>query len=537
MIDPHSSTTTTPQNDDTATLITQCHAALSARNPSQARALLQTLPHTTETHTLNGHALFLMGQYAPAAQAFIRAAPTVGPHPIAQFLPQAISQRLRPELLLLIDAAIEQTPEDIRLLEAKATVLTELNRLTEAEHLLKESLRRRPNNDNTLNTLAMVYSEAGRFDESLAILQTLHERAPDQWTPLCNLACTLTNIGQLDEAANVYRRAITLAPHEPALRLNHSITMLKAGRMAQGWAEHEWRFGLPGHTSLPRSRLLPSITPNLDLRGKRILITQEEGLGDTLMYLRYIPPLIRTGARVHIWGPHTLASLCNRIDGIDTVQVGGDTPDYDYHCPFISLPRAFSATPDAMGAPVPYLTTHSHKAAQWQKILQHDTKLKVGLVWGGGVRSENSIAYMLDRKRSMPLKALNPLAALDGMSFYSLQKDEPAHQLPDFPGHITNYMPQCFDMDDTAALISALDIVVSVDTSMVHLAGAIGKPVIMMDRTTNCWRWLQNREDSPWYPNMRIVRQTTFQEWGDVVERVAQLLTRAVHEGVASIIV
>ncbi|MBR0559303.1 tetratricopeptide repeat protein [Neokomagataea anthophila] len=531
----HNSSTSTASHPNNNVLITQCHDALAAKNSEQALILLGSIPATAETYALKGHALFLSGQYSPAATAFIHASPTIGPHAIAQFLPQAIAQRLRPELLHLLDAAIALTPEDIRLLEAKATVLMELNRLTEAEHLLKESLNRRPNNDNTLNALAMVYSEAGRFDESLAILKTLHKRAPDQWTPLCNLACTLTNIGRLDEAANIYRRAIALAPNEPALRLNHSITMLKAGRMAQGWAEHEWRFGLPGHTSLPQNRLLPSITPTLDLSGKRILITQEEGLGDTLMYLRYIPPLIRTGARVHIWGTRTLAPLCERIEGVDTVQVGGDTPEYDYHCPFISLPRAFSATRDVMGAPVPYLTTHTDKSAQWQKILQHDTKLKVGLVWGGGVRSENSIAYMLDRKRSMPLKALSPLAALQGISFYSLQKDEPAYQLPDFPGHITNYMPQCFDMDDTAALVSALDIVVSVDTSMVHLAGALGKPVIMMDRTTNCWRWLQDREDSPWYPNMRIVRQTTFQEWGDVVERVAQLLTRAVHEGATSI--
>nr|WP_294915470.1 tetratricopeptide repeat protein [uncultured Neokomagataea sp.] len=536
MTDHISPTSTTPPADDSA-LIAQCHDALTAKNPTQALEQLEGASPTAETHALKGHAFFLMAQYEPAAQAFIQASPTVGPHAITHFMPQAIAQRRRPELLHLLDAALKKTPEDIRLLETKATVLMELNRLTEAENLLKESLSRRPNNDNTLNALAMVYSEAGRFDESLAILKMLHERAPDQWTPLCNLACTLTNIGRLDEAANIYRRAIALAPNEPALRLNHSITMLKAGRMAQGWAEHEWRFGLPGHTSLPQNRLLPSITPTLDLRGKRILITQEEGLGDTLMYLRYIPPLIRTGARVHIWGTRTLAPLCKRIEGVDTVQIGGDTPEYDYHCPFISLPRAFSATRDVMGAPVPYLSTNANKSAQWRKILQHDTKLKVGLVWGGGVRSENSIAYMLDRKRSMPLKALNPLARLKGISFYSLQKDEPAHQLPDFLGPITNYMPQCFDMDDTAALVSALDVVVSVDTSMVHLAGALGKPVIMMDRTTNCWRWLQGREDSPWYPTMRIVRQTTFQEWGDVVGRVAQLLTRAVHEGVASIIV
>lgn len=534
MTQSNSSTCIAPSPDESA-LLAQCREALLNKDPKRAQELLAALPETPETLSLKGHSFFLLEDYAQAAQAFTEATPSVGPHAIASFLPQAIAQSLRPELLYLIDHARAKNPEDVRLLDAKANILMELGRLPEAEHLLRESLERRPNNETTLNALAMVFSEAGRFDEALSILQTLHERSPDHWTPICNLACTLTNIGRLNEAANLYRKAIALAPHEPALRLNHSITMLKAGRMAQGWSEHEWRFGLPGHTSLPRNALLPNITPDLDLRGKRILITQEEGLGDTLMYLRYIPALIRTGALVHIWGTETLAPLCARIEGVAEVQVGGETPAYDYHCPFISLPRAFSATQDAMGAPVPYLTVNEEKAALWRKALQHNITLKVGLVWGGGVRSENSVAYMLDRKRSMKLKTLSPLAALKGVSFYSLQKDTPAEQLPDFPGPITNYMPQCFNMDDTAALVSALDIVVSVDTSMVHLAGALGKPVIMMDRTTNCWRWLQDREDSPWYPNMRIIRQTTFQEWGDVVERVAQLLTRAAHEGAASI--
>ncbi|GBR53042.1 O-linked N-acetylglucosamine transferase [Neokomagataea thailandica NBRC 106555] len=518
-----------------STTLTHCRDALLKNDAASALELLQTLPVTPDTLSEKAHALFLNRAYVEAARFFIEASPPFGPHAIGVFLPKAVKQGRRPELLYLIDAALKETPDDVRLFEAKATVLMELGRLKEAELQIRSSLERRPNNDNTLNTLAMILCESGRFDEAIAILKTLHQRAPDQWTPLCNLACTLTNIGRLDEAANLYREAIILAPQEAALRLNHSITMLKAGRMAQGWAEHEWRFGLPGHTSLPRERLLPNITPSLDLKGKRVLITQEEGLGDTLMYLRYLPALIRTGALVHVWGAPTLTALTERIEGISAVQSGGKTPDYDYHCPFISLPRAFSATPDAMGAPVPYLTADPAKKAYWLKAVHSDQKLKVGLVWAGGARPENSTSYMLDRKRSMPLKALNPLASLEGLSFYSLQKDSPAEQLPDFSGPITNYMPQCLDMDDTAALVSALDVIVTVDTSMVHLAGALGKPVIMMDRTTNCWRWLQDREDSPWYPAMRIVRQTRFQEWGDVVERVAQLLKRAQSEGASSI--
>jgi len=136
---------------------------------------------------------------------------------------------------------------------------------------------------------------------------------------------------------------------------------------------------------------------------------------------------------------------------------------------------------------------------------------------------------MVDRQRSMPLAALAPLADVEGVTFYSLQKDDAALQCLDFPAPLVDFMPQCLDMDDTAALVSCLDLIISVDTSMVHLAGALGKPGIMMDRFNNCWRWLHEREDSPWYPQMRIVRQTRFREWSDVVTRVKVLLEDAVQ--------
>ena len=508
--------------------LNEADQSLRAGDAHKALTLLAPLPNSPAVHLNRGRAFFRLGQYQAAATELEKATLPFGGHAVAAVIDEAVGLRRRADLLHLFSESRKIAPHDPRLLDAQGSILMHLGRFDEAEVCLRESLKRRPNDKGTLNLLAMNLTEQGRFDEALSILDGLRQRAPEEWGPGCNMAAILNNIGRLEDAANIYRETIPLAPNEAALRLNHSIAMLKSGRMAQGWAEHEWRFGMPGHTNLPQNRLLPNITPFLDLEGKRVLVTQEEGLGDTLMYLRYIPALARTGAIVHIWGTSTLAGLCRRVEGTTIVQHGGETPDYDYHCPFISLPRAFSATPDAMGAPVPYLKADPIKVLQWKKILHSDRKLRVGLVWAGGARPENTGAQMVDRQRSMPLSALAPLADLEGISFYSLQKDEPALQRLDFPGHLIDFMPQCLDMDDTAALVSCLDLVVSVDTSMVHLAGGLGKPVIMMDRFNNCWRWLHGRDDSPWYPKIKIVRQTRFRDWSDVVTRVRSLLEDAV---------
>lgn len=506
--------------------------ALVRRNPEEALTIADaSADDTTEIpalHYVRARALFHLHRYAECAEELEKASANVGPHAIVLLLDEAVSVRRRDDLLPLLEICRRRKPDDARLMDAEATVLIQLARFDEAELLLRQSLHRRPGNRNTLNLLALLLTETGRFEGALAIMNDLRESDPQDWEPICNMACILSSLGQMEEAANLYRQAVPMAPRDPRLRLNHSITMLKSGRMAQGWAEHEWRFGLPGHTSMPLDRLLPNISPSLDLRGKRVLITQEEGLGDTLMYLRYIPPLARTGAIVHIWGTETLAAICERVVGVAEVQFGGETPEYDYHCPFISLPRAFSGTSDAMGTPVPYLSADRRKAEMWRQRLQDDHKLRVGLVWAGAARPEDTAALMVDRQRSMPLSTLTPLANIEGASFYSLQKDRPAEQIPDFPGKLINFMPECHTMDDTAALMVNLDIIVSVDTSAVHLAGGLGKPAIMMDRVNNCWRWLHGREDTPWYPQMTIIRQTRFADWSDVVERVKRRLEDAV---------
>ncbi|NHN87501.1 tetratricopeptide repeat protein [Acetobacter conturbans] len=422
-----------------------------------------------------------------------------------------------------LEAILKLTPDDPRVLDALGDLLAQLGKFDEAVAVLDRSLAIRPVSPMALNFKAIALMERGDIGEAEAIFGKVLELVPDNATALSNLACIYSAINRTDDALALYRSAIIERPNNPVIRLNYSISLLKAGRSAQGWAEHEWRLRLPGHSQLPEARLLPSLGDGVDLRGKRVLVTQEEGLGDTLMYLRYLPALARRGAIVHVWVPETLAELCRRVEGIAVVQVGGSLPEFDWHCPFISLPRAFVGTGEETGDPVPYLHANPIKMREARKLLPANGKLNVGLVWGGAPRPHSSSALMLDRRRSLPFAKLDPLGKIPGINLISFQKGPYAEDGTILPcgKAIADLMPYADNLDDTAAFLMGIDVLVSVDTSVVHLAGGLGRPVLLMDRFDNCWRWLSGREDSIWYPDLTIVRQNRPRDWDDVVRRVA----------------
>ncbi|KXV72583.1 peptide transporter, partial [Gluconobacter japonicus] len=246
--------------------LNEADQSLRAGDAHKALTLLAPLPNSPAVHLNRGRAFFRLGQYQAAATELEKATLPFGGHAVAAVIDEAVGLRRRADLLHLFSESRKIAPHDPRLLDAQGNILMHLGRFDEAEVCLRESLERRPNDKGTLNLLAMNLTEQGRFDEALSILDSLRQRAPEEWGPGCNMAAILNNIGRLEDAANIYRETIPLAPNEAALRLNHSIAMLKSGRMAQGWAEHEWRFGMPGHTNLPQNRLLPNITPFLDLK-------------------------------------------------------------------------------------------------------------------------------------------------------------------------------------------------------------------------------------------------------------------------------
>ncbi|WP_368040914.1 tetratricopeptide repeat protein [Acetobacter estunensis] len=434
----------------------------------------------------------------------------------------------RADSLNVLRALVRRVPDDPRILDALGDLLSHLGEYDEALDILDRSLAIRPHAQYTRNLKAIALLERGDIEEASRIFRSVLDMTPDNAVALSNLACIHSALNEPDASLALYRTALQRQPGNAVIRLNHSVALLKAGRFAQGWSEHEWRLRLPGHTNLPPERMLPALTDDVELRGRRVLITQEEGLGDTLMYLRYIAPLARRGAIVSLWVPNSLASLCRRVEGVAKVYMGSTCPDYDWHCPFISLPRVFMATPDAMGAPVPYLKADEELVERFAPLLPQNGRLNVGLVWGGAPRRHMTTAMMLDRKRSMPLATLAPLAKLRGINLISFQKGPYATQGTTLPAGMTLYnpMPHVHSMDDTAALLMGIDVLVSVDTSVVHLAGGLGKPVLLMDRFDNCWRWLSGRTDSIWYPDLTIFRQPRPRDWESVVKNV----TRRVRE-------
>ncbi|MDI2089857.1 tetratricopeptide repeat-containing glycosyltransferase family protein [Commensalibacter oyaizuii] len=429
----------------------------------------------------------------------------------------------------VVDEAITLTPNDILLHVAKINILKHSGQFSLAVAHLKKTICAFPQHTNSLlNNLATLLYETGKYRSAYTLYKTLEDRNPNSFAVIANLAAYYNAINDVEQAFLYYRKAIFINPTLPALRLNYSLCLLKAQQYHQGWIEHEWRLKTPNHSSLPEATLMPSLTHDLDIKGKRILITQEEGLGDTLMYLRFVPELIKRGATVELWVSAVMEGLCRRLEGNPNVKVGGTTPPpFDWHCPFISLPRVLGAVPGKDGAAIPYLRAEPRKIAEWKDKLPKTNCLKIGIAWGGDPHPEDIAANSTDRKRSIPLYKLVPLLqSIKNAQFISLQMGAYAPQIHDLPAsiHLFNPMDTVHDMDDTAGIIMNLDVILTVDTSVVHLAGALGKPVILMDRYDNCWRWISGQEYSPWYPNVRIIRQTRPKIWGDVIEKATSIL-------------
>lgn len=268
------------------------------------------------------------------------------------------------------------------------------------------------------------------------------------------------------------------------------------------------------------------------LLGKRILIWPEQGFGDALQFSRYIPELVALGADVVFEVAPALERLmADSFPEAKVITSSGERGIVDAHCPLMSLPLAFSTTLDTIPGQKPYLFAHPRALDQFGDLLENVTGLKVGLVWSGGLRGDQPETWAVNARRNIDLLDLGVLKN-EGITFYSLQKGEPAEsqlrrvQQNGWLGPaIKDVADRLHDFADTAVILSALDLVISVDTSTAHLAAALGKPVWLLNRFDTCWRWLAGRDDSPWYPTVRLFRQDESRSWDPVIQRVAGALT------------
>jgi hypothetical protein len=324
------------------------------------------------------------------------------------------------------------------------------------------------------------------------------------------------------------RNAVELKPDFADAQANQSMCFLLAGDYERGWRQYEWRWKVEPLMSVKRDFAQPLWLGDAELNGRTLLVHAEQGLGDTLQFCRYVPLLAAAGAKVVLQVPRPLQSLLSTVAQSATViALGEPLPEFDFHCPVMSLPLAFDTRLETIPTRIPYLYADESKARAWRDALGPRTRSRVGLVWAGNPRKDQLRGNHLDRMRSLRFEQLEPLLGISAVDFYSLQLG--ADAIAQLRAHalcarVIDRTEALKDFSDTAALMENLDLVISVDTSVVHLAGALGKPFWLLNRFNTCWRWLLDREDSPWYPTARIFRQPAFGDWDSVLAETASAL-------------
>lgn len=340
---------------------------------------------------------------------------------------------------------------------------------------------------------------------------------------LSNLGRAHRDLGDLDEAARIYDAAVAASPDFPGARWNRAILNLLRGRLREAWDDHEWRWRVPGFPSVPRGFCQP-LWNGEEIAGRRILLHAEQGFGDTLQFIRYAPLVAALGAEVILEVPSELARLISSVQGASSVVVRGDAlPSFDVQAPLLSLPRAFDTCLETIPAAVPYLAPDAAARSRWSKRLPPDgAGPRVGIVWAGRPTHQN------DANRSLRLADMAVLLGLPGLRFYSLQVGTRAEDLKSIPpAGVVDLSPCLNDFAETGAALERLDLLVAVDTSVVHLAGALARPVWTLLPFSPDWRWMTSREDSPWYPTMRLFRQAGPGDWSAplaAVERELRVL-------------
>ena len=370
--------------------------------------------------------------------------------------------------------------------------------------------------------------EFNSFDEALASYDKTIKLKPDYADAYSNRGIALSNLKRYAEALESYDKAIKLKPDLTDSYLNKSLILLLLQDFKNGWQAYEWRWKSKQKKS-NRDFVQPLWLGVESLLNQTILIHAEQGLGDTIQFCRYAALVKKLGARVLLEVPKSLMVLLKDLEGVDILlEQGKPLPDFDFHCPLLSLPLAFKTELQTIPFPKSYLKADQNKINQWQKRLNLNG-FKVGLVWNGGFRANQPELWDINERRNIPLKILAQKLNSIKVNYFSLQKGDPAeseirgHETEYWPsGNFFNYADELLDFSDTAALISNMDLVIAVDTSTAHLAGALGKPTWILNRFDSCWRWMLDRDDSPWYESVKLYRQDEDRQWAPVLERVAR---------------
>jgi Flp pilus assembly protein TadD len=500
--------------------------------PGEAVALLQEvvhlLPQSAQAHHNLGVALAQLGRREDAVRSLEEALRLRPDYPEAHYnLGNAVKELGRK------DEAIARFREAVRLRPGYAgawnnlgLALTEAGSPGEAIEALRRAVELQPRMKEALNNLGLAYADLGRFaDAETCYLQAL-ELDPGYVEAHTNLGSACKELRRLDEALACYQWAIWLEPDSATAHYNRSLTLLQMGDYEQGWPEYEWRW------RRKQARPRPFPQPRWDgspFEGRTILLWMEQGLGDMIHFLRYAALVQRQGGRVIVECPAPLVPLVWTCPGIDILVAQQQAlPEFDVQAPMLSLPALLKTSHASVPAEVPYLSAEPDRVASWRRRLGDAREFRIGVVWQGNPR------FQWDRHRSFPLACLAPLAAVAGVRFISLQKEHGVEQLAAARPALAVTVLEGLDggpgaFQDTAAVMQSLDLIVSADTSVAHLAGALGMPVWVALSQVADWRWGLTGESTPWYPSMRLFRQARLGDWRSLFEGMAVQLSRHIQ--------
>jgi tetratricopeptide (TPR) repeat protein len=440
----------------------------------------------------------------------------------------ALRRLNRPEeALASYDRALALRPAYARAHNNRGGVLHGLKRLEEALASFGRAAALQPDYAEAFYNHGTVLLDLDRLGEALASFDRALALKPDHLQAHNNRGNVLRNLGRDEEALASYARGRALDPGHAGLRLNEAFCRLLSGDLESGWREFESRWDADEALPWLRNFSQPAWRGEEPIAGKTILLHAEQGLGDTIQFCRYAKLVAERGATVLMEVQRALAPLLAGLEGVDRLLVTGEPlPPFDVHCPLLSVPLAFNTGLSTIPAGVPYLRSAPDRVGAWQARLGPRTLPRVGLVWSGSVGHKN------DRNRSIPLASFSRALPAGRAQYVSLQKDVREGDRPVLAARtdILHFGNELEDFADTAALVDLMDVVVTVDTSVAHLAGAMGKAVWILVSFILDWRWLRNREDSPWYPTARLFRQPAQGNWAEVLERVDGELRRVLGE-------
>lgn len=518
-------------------------------------------PASVEAHFNRGNALQALGRHDQAVAAYDRLL-VLAPADAEAFNNRAVSLAAlgrHGEALASCDAALALRPGYAEALNNRGNALAALDRLDEALASVEQALAIRPDHAAALSSRGRLLERGGRHEEALASFDAALRLRPGDAESLCDRGNALQALGRYAEAlasfdaalavaprsvealtnrGNVlqalgrhaqalesYGQALALSPADPEVLWNQGLACLAIGDYANGWPLYEWRWRSPSLKLAPRESDKPQWRGDEDLAGRRVLLHAEQGFGDAIQFVRYAREVAASGAEVIVACAPPLQRLFERAAGVSRVVVPGGEPlpDFDFHAPFMSLPLAFRTTLATIPQ-APYIVACPRRAAAWRARLA-GPRLRVGLAWSGNPD------FPAARLKACPPGLLSALVATPGCRFVSLQLGAARAGVAQLGTGVLDAAGELADFDDTAALVAALDLVVSIDTAPAHLAGALGTPVWILLPHAADWRWLVARDDSPWYPSARLYRQASPGDWAGVVDRVAANLRQWSGDG------